>query len=810
MDLDDEFGDDILDDLNDSTLQELENNALLLTQTRRAPDQPLLTKPAAAPQHTTNDYAWDEDEDLDHSEVINDGGEPVGHRPITSSLQQWQHARRPAPPRPSPQWNNAIDPARRGGAGLPQRQAHPGVGGLSQQAGLGAGPLQRPQYPQPSPGINRPLQSSQFAKPSIPPPNRPISSQQGQPNGNAFAALQQRVRALESELNAARGEAAIIRAKANKADQEHYDEVARLRKVNEEHAARQARLVEEALAAEKLALAAEKSASTELEFLQQDMREANSRAKQKDVTSRGKQAGVATTPKKAVKTWGLADGFEDVEMVSPSKSQGRGRHTGSIAIDLGERTPTKAKRKRPMVDSPVMALDTHTEEALAAMDQGHAATPADPPMAQPKQDQNQIPQAPFEFLQLILDHAAFHDEPPTFDVLSRYTFPTDPSTTLATLIFRKLPTMGNRHQPMQLLVDFVQTITGLWRACVEDSFWEPIKYLVALVEFTLQLHTIDIAPLILPALLPCAQPSVFNLAELRHKLPEEQLAKSDEYLALAQNIDSTKILTLLYITALSSLTLEMPEASGFQPKIVDFWQHLNLDTVAVLLTPRQLPQDVILILDLLATSSLPDSIGPITPEREPPFVAAFVMERVSIKLVESTRSITISAEDKRKIRIAALRTLIAFARYPFGAMQLASHDNVIPRIVACLSGAIDDLYDQDMSSTLVSPDNDDDDLVEVSTSSTQLTRIISQCVMLLHALVTDQNTANVVNISQKLSTSHGGSQRYLIALGRLTFAEEDLVMESGIESEIVEAAHELLEMAVTPDEGELVSEAFGS
>jgi hypothetical protein len=143
-------------------------------------------------------------------------------------------------------------------------------------------------------------------------------------------------------------------------------------------------------------------------------------------------------------------------------------------------------------------------------------------------------------------------------------------------------------------------------------------------------------------------------------------------------------------------------------------------------------------------------------------------------------------------------------------MQLASHDNVIPRIVACLSGAIDDLYDQDMSSTLVSLDNDDDDLVEVSTSSTQLTRIISQCVMLLHTLVTDQNTANVVNISQKLSTSHGGSQRYLIALGRLTFAEEDLVMESGIESEIVEAAHELLEMAVTPDEGELVSEAFGS
>jgi hypothetical protein len=45
-------------------------------------------------------------------------------------------------------------------------------------------------------------------------------------------------------------------------------------------------------------------------------------------------------------------------------------------------------------------------------------------------------------------------------------------------------------------------------------------------------------------------------------------------------------------------------------------------------------------------------------------------------------------------------------------------------------------------------------------------------------------------------------------LARLTFAEEDLVLEAGIDSRTVELAHELLEMAVTPDEGEGVGEVF--
>jgi hypothetical protein len=99
--------------------------------------------------------------------------------------------------------------------------------------------------------------------------------------------------------------------------------------------------------------------------------------------------------------------------------------------------------------------------------------------------------------------------------------------------------------------------------------------------------------------------------------------------------------------------------------------------------------------------------------------------------------------------------------------------------------------------------------MEGASYSASLYRIISQSVFLIHALVIGPDTANIADIGQKLSMAHGGSQRYLLALGRLTFAEEDLVMEAGIDGETVEAAHELLELAVTPDEGEVVSGAFG-
>ncbi|KJZ79608.1 hypothetical protein HIM_01077 [Hirsutella minnesotensis 3608] len=795
----DEFSDDGFDDLTDHALQELERNAIQLTQARHNP-------PSQDAQPRISDYGWEEeDDDLDNTEVINDAGLPIGRPVIDNTLRQREQSaqaaqrqtpappipRRPIPQVPNPRWNPAVDPANR--ASVPARARQP-VAAPPAQPFAGTQRFQSS-----TPGRGNAPQPSQFARPllaqnQLSGPQVPHAQQ-----GDVVSALQQRVRALEAELNAARGEASIIRAKSIKAQQEYDAQISRLKQLNAEQLAEQERVVEAAVAAEK-------SAHTELQFLQRDMREVSDRARRKDISAA--TGSGATTPKRATKTWGIADGFDEMDMAaSPSKGQNRSKSSGPVAASFGERTPSKGKRKRPTIESPVAALETHTDDVVMGEDRPVGSRSEQPVVIEA------APAAPFEFLQLILDHGAFRQQPPTFDTLSRFAFPSDPTaTSFAAMVFEKVPLMGNPHRPMQLLVDFTEHIISLWARCVEEQFWEPVKYLVALISFTFDLHTVSVAPLVIASLAPVAQSTILVLAEARRRLQEGSAPADEELGFLEEHIDTRRVLSLLYLSAQACATMPSETENGFEHTAAGFWRLMSLDVVILLLTPKQKLTDIIGMLDLLASSSLPGSIGPITDEAETAVIARGIIERVSAKLTEQPR-VVMTTDQKRQLRLAALRTLVAFARYPFGALQLAAHSNALPRLVTCLSASIDDLYDQPIPLQVLPP------IPETLTAafaypesiaSADLYNIISQSVLLIHKLVTDPATSNIADISQKLSLAHGGSQRYLLALGRLTFAEEDLIIEAGIESEIVEAAHELLEMNVTPDDGEAVSEAFGA
>lgn len=341
MDLD-EFSDDGLDDLGVTELDALEAHAIQLTQAKQQ-------LPSQQTQNAKQEYSWDDDDDFDTTEVTNDVGQPVGRHPLhpTASQQPDSGSRRMLPPVPNPQWNPAFN----------------GTGRQASQALQG--------------GLGRPPQS-QFARALI-----PNASQ----SGDVVGALQQRLRALETELSAARGEASILRAKSNKSQRDFDVQVIQLKKINAEQQERHERLMEAAVAAEK-------SANTELQFMQRDMREkAISEKAKKRETSFG---STVTTPKKAGgRTWGIADGFDEMDIaISPSKGQGRGKMTGSVATAVGERTPSKGKRKRAIIDSPVMALETHTEDVFMP----DAKSSSQPATAPTQFVSNQAPAAPFEVL----------------------------------------------------------------------------------------------------------------------------------------------------------------------------------------------------------------------------------------------------------------------------------------------------------------------------------------------------------------------------------------------------------------------------
>ncbi|OAA69698.1 DNA repair protein Rad26 [Cordyceps fumosorosea ARSEF 2679] len=811
MDLD-EFSDDGLDDLPENALREIENQATQFTQAQQHAqltqnNHPRSSVDARAQQ---SDYGWEEDDDLDTAQVVNDAGVPVGggRRPggfpqtssVTVPIPPPNPPRRPIPPVPNPQWNPTV--AQNASRPNATQQLHPPRAGILPAAAAAASQRFNPsQAASGGGGGQAPLLT------------------QTQP-GDVLTALQIRIRALEYDLNAARGEASIIRANSVKAQREFDAQVARLKRANAEQLEAHGRAVDAAVAAER-------SAHTELQFLQQDMKEviSDSRARRKDGAGGGPAAGnIATTPKKAGgRSWGIADGFDemDVAMSSPSKGRGRGgRGAGSVAANVGERTPTKGKRKRPVMDSPVAALEVDTADIFMADDKLDLS----------KSSQHHVaaapPAAPYEFLQLILDHGCFPQQPPTFDILSRFSFPSDTtSASLASKIFERLPLMGNPHQSMQLQVDFAETVIRLWSRCFEEQYWAPVKYLMPLLSFTFQLHVTSVAPLVARDLVPVAQSTICLVADaLQSRQPDGSFPNQQEYKYYEEHIDTAEAMALLHMCALACATSHDDGQNGMEHGLSSYWKLMSLDMVVILLSPKQRFHDIVNMLDLLSTSSLPDSIGPITEEKDAQLVARIIIERVSARLIEGPRSPHTQTQ-KKTIRTTALRTLIAFARYPFGAMQLAVHDNAIPRLMTCLSTSIDELYDQPVSSALLpeppAPTADDDDDVNAArgggtgvgdddaSATPELSRNISQCVLLLHALVTDPHTADAADVSRKLSVFHGGSQRQLLALGRLTFAEEDLVMEAGIDSEIVEAAHELLELAVSPDEGEVVSEAFG-
>lgn len=84
--------------------------------------------------------------------------------------------------------------------------------------------------------------------------------------------------------------------------------------------------------------------------------------------------------------------------------------------------------------------------------------------------------------------------------------------------------------------------------------------------------------------------------------------------------------------------------------------------------------------------------------------------------------------------------------------------------------------------------------------------MINLAVRLLYHLVMRYD--DIIDMQKKVAVIPGGSQKYLLCLSRLNFSEEDGLLESGIEADVARCAVEMLEMVVTPEEGEAIQSAF--
>ncbi|VBB76628.1 Putative protein similar to UVS-3 of Neurospora crassa [Podospora comata] len=856
--MDDDFSDeDFLDQIDESDLQKLEENAIQLTQVQAQAQvsqrPPPLThqhqhhqpqpQPQLQQQHVQQDsYGLDEDDDLDDTVVFEEiaqqsqpGGPKQTNSWATKSLPV-QQARLNANLANTQRWNQHI-PLPTARPVYPPPPKYPQVPS-SRPIPYHAPPSLRPvppARPLPPPRPQHAPTQSQFARPPVPPVPRPYSvqpSHAGQsappgPQGDIIAQLQSQLAAAQSELATARGEALIIRSKYDKIQNDRDFEVARLRKLHEETLAKHERELNDFRATTR-------NVTTELQFAQQDLREGLGRGK-----SRKKDG--ASTPKKNHKFWGQADGFNDVEVVSSPTKGSRRRDAIPTIPPAGERTPSKGgKRKRGHVfASPKHGLEVD-ENALGS-DRGATREVITPTII--ISTANALP---YDFLRLVLDHSALRDQPPTFDLFSRFTFPSDPSQTFSTVIFQKLSRLGSPKEPLLLLADFAELVIDLWQRCLSERYHAPIYYLASLVLYTLDLNAVVVAPRITSSLVPVCTTTCQLIALQRHHSPDGDLSNHADpaIRQLSLDIDVTQCLALLYLAALGCAAPargqagaeETAETTKHSP-LVQFWRTVEPEFVLRMLSVKHPERDWYGMLSLLWTSVLPDSIGPIpspvsatstarSKAKDLDQVSKETIKAVSLFLNESPRWAPKGSVKELEVRTATLRTLVIFTSSPYGMVQAARSEVVIPRLVTVLCWAIDRLYDLDGGlpaivqnpaarggihsfTNEVEADDPDGQDGEKEKLASLLPRFIARAILLLHTLVTHPRTADVVQMGAKLSASHGGSQRYLLTLARLCFAEEELVLEAGIDPATAELARELIELSVTPVEGEEMSKAFG-
>lgn len=88
--------------------------------------------------------------------------------------------------------------------------------------------------------------------------------------------------------------------------------------------------------------------------------------------------------------------------------------------------------------------------------------------------------------------------------------------------------------------------------------------------------------------------------------------------------------------------------------------------------------------------------------------------------------------------------------------------------------------------------------------SVRSVELVNVAVRLLHGIII---THPGVPLGTKLSG--GATHKHLVAMTRLAFSQR-LLQEAGIEEDVREYAYSILEMSVTPQEGEALQELFNT
>ena len=620
----------------------------------------------------------------------------------------------------------------------------------------------------------------------------------------------------------------LVRSNAERSAREHEAALTALRLQAQGQAAKQQKAIEDAKRAEQ-------ARASELEFTKRDLAEEARKLKEverRKTTTVSLKDGGATgpgTPTKNSRQTSFRDGFDDEEIafVSPSKPK---------PAKSAQSSPRKTKRKRKAVDSPLQALEVEQESAPRAE---KSTAEQELALLQEQAAKLRVPDDRLEFLEAVLDHRLDNNHQKTMEEFTKFALPSEPKSSFTSTILGNLPSVTQksaipRKEEDSFYVQVVELFLGLWVACKNDSYFEPLPLLIDLITYAIELRTSEISPHILEQLLPLAQETALLIANplFRHKPPP----------SFTSFIDVQKILELLHLVLVGCLAAGTGEpchhATG-TTSTDEFWQHMGIEFVLTMLSLRQPMKQFGIVCRMLSLSVRHTTAGVVNwkeggfgplQEEGVEDVSAGLLDRMSYLLTEVPSSLQIkmsgsagkhkgafkgkqrTSQELARLRLQILTTLRDFSMVPAGARHIVEHKMVIARIATCLSSTLDALYGYPAHHRV-------------------LAAIINMSVSLLHYLIFAFMT---LDMRQKLSVVRGGFGRYQLTMARINAAERSIgsaeedsqetrasnagdkerevevrnVLLGGVKEQTMDMAQRLLEECVTMEEGEEMEAVF--
>ncbi|KAI6836782.1 hypothetical protein KC342_g4946 [Hortaea werneckii] len=647
----------------------------------------------------------------------------------------------------------------------------------------------------------------------------PLASRPSGPNSALdVSSLQARVAALEAEQNrlrqseqdarnaamAKQGEIAIVRANQEKAMRDYERRIAGMQKLHAEEAARaKAELDKGRKQREKL--------ETEGRFLQHDLAQEAERARRTNGAGKGRTTASAAaavrnkgqeTPKR-VKKNGLGDGFDEdeVRIASPSRSREKSK----------DATPKQgAKRKRTANDSPVTAL-SFAQPAASLRHEGseQTQTPAEQHVGVVESARKGDP---YDFMQRLLHHSPYEGHDRSIETLTSHTLPSQPHRTFSSILLDDLSRSVRAHESNHMPLKLSRACLKLWSRCLDERYYAALYLLLDLIHFALFDQLSNVVAQLIEEAVPLCMTTISLVA-----IPLVRASTNPAYAVNLGREAHAKLCEQIDVDEMMEFLLRLAQAATIMgpTRVEDFWKCMELPFTLLMLNKAQPISQSTTTLRLLSTSSLSTTFGPIVPPESEDAASGqskqetAIIDRLTILLFETPKpppdEPAYSETELAELRNEILSVFRELCLTEHGGL-LAQHRSAVGRLVRFLHGQMEKLHL--LPPAIPSPSSPEalatDDSNPPPAAHTLVAQTINTTTRLLYHLLRTYDTT--LNLGQKLQAVQGGYHKFLVSMTRIAFSDQ-LVLEAGIEDEVAEAAHAVLDNMLSPEEGEAIGRA---